>query len=230
VAWILFLLAAKSSANRDLLARLQRTSVIPLAQQLENAEKCSELLAQQEQMAAEVAATSKAAPTTACTPSSGVGTSSGGCSSGAASSRISTAGLPAVSPFAELATTNPILPVSTPAGSMPGSQERASTSSQGADHRAYRGVVPTAVPGSAPAASVSGSEQWVGGTSPSSTDADGQGARQGSPRVATDVVNGQVVASSDMDDDFSMLAQEVLLLGGGAGPPPAHVITTSEPQ
>ncbi|KAL6747397.1 armadillo-type protein [Haematococcus lacustris] len=38
LAWLLFLLAAKSAANRELLARLERSLVSPLAQQLANAE------------------------------------------------------------------------------------------------------------------------------------------------------------------------------------------------
>jgi hypothetical protein len=37
---MLFLLAAKSAPNRELVARLQRTTVAPLAQQLENAGGC----------------------------------------------------------------------------------------------------------------------------------------------------------------------------------------------
>jgi hypothetical protein len=39
VCWLLLLLAAKSSSNRALLSRLQRTTLTPLAMQLENAER-----------------------------------------------------------------------------------------------------------------------------------------------------------------------------------------------
>jgi hypothetical protein len=38
LAWVLFLLAAKSPANRSLIEHLMRTMVAPLAQQLANAE------------------------------------------------------------------------------------------------------------------------------------------------------------------------------------------------
>jgi len=38
LAWVLFLLAAKSPANQDLIKHLTRTVVLPLAQQLANAE------------------------------------------------------------------------------------------------------------------------------------------------------------------------------------------------
>lgn len=61
---MLFLLSAKLPANREQISRLQRTSIAPLAQQLENAEKFAATAAAEaeEEEAAAPAAPSGATP------------------------------------------------------------------------------------------------------------------------------------------------------------------------
>lgn len=61
VSWMLLLLASKAPANRALISRVQRTTLTPLAMQLENAERFAEQAALVEAAAAAAAAAGAAA-------------------------------------------------------------------------------------------------------------------------------------------------------------------------
>jgi hypothetical protein len=82
VSWLLLLLASKTAANRALVSRVQRTTLTPLAMQLENAERFAEQAAAVE--AAAAAAAAEAAAGDRGATAAGRGWEQGGSSSRAA--------------------------------------------------------------------------------------------------------------------------------------------------